>query len=216
MKTIQKLSTDLIAVLVVILFATLTRPVGAATATQRMSFRSIGAQDGYIWEETEDGEKGFKLNSDHPTLNVGDDNYDRQYRAIFSFNTSRLPDTAVITWARVRIQLRAMIGWAGYSSIVWEVKSPWFGSSAAFLPHDFQNVASAKLTGQGINVNQYDTKLFGADQFQYINLQGTTQLRLRFELDDNDDMSADYFIYYSGDATDPATRPLLMVEFNVP
>ena len=218
MKINQKLSICLIAGLVMILAVGLIRPVGAATATatQRMSFRSIGAQDGFIWESSEDNNKGYKLNSDHPTLNVGDDNIDRQYRAIFSFDTSQLPDTAVITWARIRVQLRKMVGWTGYSFVVWEVKSPYFGTSAGLMPHDFQNAASAKLTGQGINVNQYDTKLFGVDQFQYINLQGTTQIRMRYDLEDNDNMSGDYNIYYSGDAVSLATRPLLVVEFNIP
>ena len=84
MKINQKLSICLIAGLVMILAVGLIRPVGAATATatQRMSFRSIGAQDGFIWESSEDNNKGYKLNSDHPTLNVDDDNIDRQYRAI--------------------------------------------------------------------------------------------------------------------------------------
>jgi len=46
-------------------------------------------------------------------------------------------------------------------------------------------------------------------------LDGITQIRLRFQKDDNDDAGADYLKIYSGDA--PAvSRPQLIVEYYVP
>ena len=52
--------------------------------------------------------------------------------------------------------------------------------------------------------------------FAYINKTGVTQMRLAFQLDDNDDLSADYLTFYSGDAEDQALRPHLMVEYYIP
>ena len=42
-----------------------------------------------------------------------------------------------------------------------------------------------------------------APSYPLINLTGTTQFRLRFATDDNDDMGADYLSFYTGNA--PAT-----------
>ena len=186
--------------------------------TLRMGFRSVAAHDGYIWESAEDSGVGLRANSTDTIFRVGDDNRDRQYVGILSFNTSALPDNAIITWARVRIQQGdpAMIGWPGFGFEIFEVKSPYFGASPTLLPSDFQEAASAQLTGQGIHVNQYLTKLFGAGEFQYINLQGYTQIRVRLSVDDNDDMSADYRVLYTGNHPTPISRPTLMIEFQLP
>jgi hypothetical protein len=52
--------------------------------------------------------------------------------------------------------------------------------------------------------------------FQYINLIGTTQFRLRFEKDDDNDRVADYLSIYSGDDTDVTRRPVLSIQYYVP
>jgi hypothetical protein len=55
-----------------------------------------------------------------------------------------------------------------------------------------------------------------ASAFEYINLNGITQIRLRFQLDDDDDLTNDYLRFYSGDYEDLALRPRLVVEYYVP
>jgi len=185
---------------------------------ERMVFRSIDSQDGYIRESTEDSNVGLKTIKAGTIFRVGDDNHDRQYRAILSFNTALLPDTAVITWARLRIQRPdpCCVGWAGFGAVMFEIRSPYFGTSATLQPSDFQAPASAVLTGQGINVNEFETKLFGVDEFQYINVQGYTQIRFRLDVDDNDDMSADYVNYYSGGISSLRAKPTLSIEYHMP
>ena len=42
---------------------------------------------------------------------------------------------------------------------------------------------------------------------------GSTQLRVYFNLDDNDDLGTDYLGYYSGDNTTTANRPQLVVTY---
>ena len=51
--------------------------------------------------------------------------------------------------------------------------------------------------------------------YEWINLQGPTQMRLRFELDDNDDMSADFLSFYTGNAS-ADNRPELTILYYVP
>lgn len=218
MNAIRKPLVRSLAALVVLLAVTAFDFGIPSGDTLRMVFRSVAAQDGYIWESTEVSGVGLRVNSTGATFRVGDDNRDRQYVGILSFNTSALPDNAIITWARLRIQQGdpAMVGWPGFGYEIFEVKSPYFGASAALLPSDFQEAASAQLTGQGINVNQYLTKLFGANEFQYINVQGRTQIRVRLSVDDNDDLSADYRVLYTGNHPTPVSRPTLVIEFQLP
>jgi hypothetical protein len=51
-----------------------------------------------------------------------------------------------------------------------------------------------------------------ATSFQFINKAGTTQFRLRFALDDNDDLGADYMAFFSGNSI-LSERPELEVEY---
>ena len=105
-----------------------------------MGFRSFAAQDGYVWESTETSGVGLRVNKTDITFRVGDDNQDRQYFGILSFNASALPDNAIITWARIRIQQAdpTMVGWPGFGYDICEIKSPYFGSSVMLQPNDFR------------------------------------------------------------------------------
>ena len=48
-----------------------------------------------------------------------------------------------------------------------------------------------------------------------VNLHGVTQFRLRFERDDDNNKTADYIEFFSGNAED-ALRPNLVVEYDLP
>jgi hypothetical protein len=47
-------------------------------------------------------------------------------------------------------------------------------------------------------------------------LKGNTQFRLRFTKEDNDDNSADYMMFYSGNHPLVSERPELEVEYTLP
>jgi len=51
--------------------------------------------------------------------------------------------------------------------------------------------------------------------FPYINLTGVTHLRLRFQIDDNDDLGDDYIKFFSGNSAAKADRPQLLVEYYI-
>jgi hypothetical protein len=54
-----------------------------------------------------------------------------------------------------------------------------------------------------------------ARNYSLISLTGTTQLRLRFEVDDNDNLTADYLSFYTGNAAE-ADRPELIITYYLP
>ena len=46
-----------------------------------------------------------------------------------------------------------------------------------------------------------------------INRNGFTQLRVRFELDDDDNATVDYLGFYSGSHSDTSLHPMLEIEY---
>ncbi len=55
--------------------------------------------------------------------------------------------------------------------------------------------------------------LLDSSSYQFINLQGITQLRLAFQTDDNDDLGDDYLTFFSGDYAALSDRPYLIVQY---
>jgi len=188
---------------------------GDVLILNQAAFLSIAKQDGYIWESTETSNMGLRVNSSG-YLRVGDDNSDRQYRAILSFNTSSLPDTSVIISAMVRIKRANTMGdpWFGGPQKA-DIRKTFFGASAGLFPEDFQTVSSMNgvvvFSHIGFDVNHWIKSV----AFPYINNKGLTQFRLRFMQDDNDNMSADYYEFFSGDAQ-TSLRPQLIIYYYIP
>ena len=73
-------------------------------------------------------------------------------------------------------------------------------------------VQAASL-GNAVNNGDWSTGSLNAAGLAAINKTGTTQLRVYFNLDDNDDTGNDYIGYYSGDNTTAANRPQLVVTY---
>lgn len=172
---------------------------------------SNGTQDGYIWESTETSGVGLKADSIGSSLLVGDDNYDRQYRAILSFDTSTLSDTITIYSAVIALIPSSTQGVYFYwSPLLVDIRKSYFGSSIFLLPHDFQVVPSLSATSTVDLASNY--AWLNNAGLPYINLAGNTQFRLRFQQDDNDNMRADYIGFYSGN-TAAALRPQLVIYY---
>jgi len=83
---------------------------------------------------------------------------------------------------------------------------------------DFQSPSSRDAVGLIQNNPYYGWYWTWLDSsaFQYINVYGNTQVRLRFQRDDNDNGRNDYMKFYSGDYGSLADRPQLSVEYYVP
>ena len=155
------------------------------------------------------------------TFILGDNAGNRQYRSILHFNTASLPDNAVITRVVLKIRRHSLTGTDPFTThlkIAVDIRKGAFSNNAALQVTDFQ--AAASKNGIGLFANNptaagwYVTSLKPA-AYPFINLTGITQLRLRFQTDDDNDAVADIIKFHSGNST-AANRPMLVVEYYVP
>ena len=189
-------------------------------AMPQMSFlRSRAADDGWVLESGENSNAGGTLNNAATTFNLGDDAANKQYRAILSFDTSSLPDTAVILNVALMIRKQGLVGSDPFSSLGplhVDVRTGSFGGIPLQVT-DFQAAASKNVVGAipKAPVGGWNQKVWTGSVFSFINKTGVTQFRLHFKLDDNNNGMADYIKFYSGNASE-SYRPQLIVEFYVP
>jgi hypothetical protein len=184
-------------------------------------FRSQGAYDGFVVEYREFKNIGGRSIDTTKGFLLGDDRLDRQYRAILSFNTTTLPDNAVILYAMLKIKKYNHIGtdpFITHQPLRVSMSVPYFGNSISLEKSDFQAWPFPRAVGKfkSTPINNWYHAGVWKTAYPYFNLTGTTQFRLLFKLDDNDDMSADFVKFYSGDATYWSRRPMLVVKFYVP
>jgi len=191
--------------------------------TSTSTLKSVNSQDGWILESSEASNKGGLMNATSNLLYVGDDAQNNQYRSFLSFNTDGLPDAAVVTSVKLRIKVQGFIGGNMFTptktlgSLLMDIRQPYFGTNANLVVADFQSAPSRNAVGVVGNIPStgWRTVTLKNTAYPYINLTGTTQFRLRFQKDDNDDLGNDYLKIFSGDAP-AASRPQLIVEYYVP
>ncbi len=190
-----------------------------------VEFGSSAGNDGWVLESTETSGVGGSLNNTNTTLSVGDDASDRQYRSVLDFATSSLPDNAVIFAANLRIIQANVTGinpFTTHGLLKSDIRSGFFGSAATLQTVDFAAAAGA-LACDFEPVPEILEALGAAYRclvldaaFPSISRTGTTQFRLRFALDDNDNMSADTFNFYSGNFATPSQAPRLFIKYYIP
>ncbi|MBI5934961.1 MAG: PQQ-dependent sugar dehydrogenase [Chloroflexi bacterium] len=184
------------------------------------TYTSVGAHDGIILEVSENAGIGGSINATQLVLAVGDHQTDRQYRSILSFDTSTLPDDAQVTSVTLRIKRQKFIGddpFLTLNRLVADLGAPFFGSSADLEPVDFHSSrGSVAGTFNPTPVNSWYSLKFIFPSLTKLNRTGLTQLRLRFFLDDNDDLARDTLQFFSGDHLNASVRPVLIVEYFVP
>ena len=186
-----------------------------------LSLSSNASQDGWVLESSETSNTGGSLNSTAGTLVLGDDAANRQYRVILSFNTAVLPPTAHIQSAQLKIrQSGAPVGTNPFNVLgaLWaDIRKGVFGSSASLALTDFNATASATRVGSfnKTPVAGWYTDNLSAAGLARINLLGSTQFRLYFAKDDNNNHVADFMRFVSGSG--PASqRPLLVITYTLP
>lgn len=187
-----------------------------------VTFYSVAAQDGRLWEVGETTNVGGGGNSTDNTtaaLRVGDTNVDEQYKSLVSFDTSSIPDGATITSATLRLVRGTLSGTSPFSthgSCVADIVTGGFGGSTAFAFGDWQAAATATsvatLSNPAAN-GSASTGTLNAAGLGAINKTGTTQLRFTFTLDDNDDAGYDYIGFYAGENATTANKPQLTVTY---
>jgi hypothetical protein len=187
--------------------------------TTSSTFKSAGV-DGWVLEVAENGNTGGFINSADTTFRLGDDAADRQYRAILHFDTSSLPNTAIITSMTLKIKQQSVSGTNPFSSLgslYVDLRTPMFGSSVGLELADF-NFTAKKIKAGVFNanpVNSWYNARFNNGGNLNVNRTGATQLRLYFSVDDNNNNIADYIRFFSGNAA-AGDRPKLLIQYFVP
>ena len=183
-------------------------------------FRSAAGHDGWILESGENSNAGGSMNTTQTTFNIGDDAQDKQYRSIVSFDTSTLPDGAVITSVKIKLRKQGSAGtnpFTTHGNVIVDIMKGSFGGNNALQTGDFQATASKSNAGTMANsATPWFTANLNKTAFSFINKTGVTQFRLRFTTDDNDDTGADYLKFFSGNTTALANRPLLEIKYYIP
>ena len=91
-----------------------------------------------------------------------------------------------------------------------DVQNGGFSGSTTLQNADFQATATAVHAASLSNAasdGTWSTGTLNAAGLAAVNKTGTTQLRVYFNLDDNDDTNSDYLGYYSGENGTAANRP---------
>ncbi|MDX1999085.1 MAG: pre-peptidase C-terminal domain-containing protein [Thermoanaerobaculia bacterium] len=202
--------------------ATLTGSYTAPGGSVTVTFYSIGAEDGRIWESGETtgvGAAGNSTDNNTTAIRVGDTNVDEQYRSIVSFDTSSIPDTATITAATIRLVRASLSGtspFTTHTSCVADISTGGFGGNAAFAVTDFEAAATAAnvatLSAPASN-GSASTGTLSATGRGAISKTAKTQFRLYCTLDDNDDLGFDYVAFYPGENATNANKPQLTVTY---
>jgi fibronectin type 3 domain-containing protein len=185
-----------------------------------VTLTSVAAQDGWVLESGENTNAGGSIDATTTSaLRAGDDNKDKQYKAVVSFDTSSIPDGATILSATLRLLRGTVSGTNPFTThgTCWvDVQTGGLSGSTALQTGDFQATATAVQAASLSNAasnGTWSTGSLNAAGLAAIDKTGTTQLRVYFNLDDNDDTGNDYIGYDSGDNTTSANRPQLVVTY---
>ena len=194
----------------------------ATEVRKTAKFNSRGIYDGWILESTETSDLGGTMDSGAITSYLGDNASNQQYRTILHFNTSALPDNAVITKVVLKIKKQSLVGadpFTTHLKVAVDIRKGAFSNTTELQLTDFQADSDKNTVGLIANNPEaggwYFTNI-NATGFPFINLTGITQFRLRFQKDDNNDLNADFMKFYSGNVTTAADRPVLVIEYYVP
>jgi hypothetical protein len=194
----------------------------------RTGFACSRMDDGWVLESAETSGQGGSIQTTGLTFNLGDDAENKQYRALLSFDTSGIPQGAVINKVTLKIKRFGLVGtnpFFTHGNLEVDIQSPYFGSSVMLEPGDFGAPGATPLPAATIYQSTHTADWwywtdFSADAFPYINRTGTTQFRLKFLKDDNDDLGADYlrFFRYAAGAYKKyyAYKPALVIEYSLP
>ncbi len=201
-----------------------TTPTAAAALPTEATFTSLSAEDGQVLESAAGSNVGGSFVATGNTNPLGDTAGNQRSRLIFSFDTSSLPDNAVVVEAQLRFTRTGITGsdpWTfggplatggyGYADI-----SSQFGTSIALEAADWQAAAAANKVAKFIVA--YSNGLSVMDLLNtaglgLINLTGRTQFRVYTEPGTDNDNSQDTISVASGSNGTAAYRPQLRVRY---
>lgn len=169
---------------------------------------SAGATSGYVKANASGGSVEVGAQAGY-ALGTGWDG--KNNRSVLAFDTSAIPDNAVIERAYLVVTRASGAGtpWAGGNTLVVDARAGCFGAACGVAVDDYASAASA--SGVAV-VPQFSSGSatsadFDAGGRAAINLAGTTELRLRFAAHP----ASGSYLFLSG-----TTAPVLHVEYSLP
>lgn len=193
-----------------------------------MTFVSIGTQDGHILESSRDSNTGGSVDTTSGTFRIGDDAQARAYRGFLSFDTSSLPDDAIIVEATVGIvrvgnitgQIPIGVADSQWGDILLDYAIPSFGAGTQLTPADWESVPTragvSKFAWPAYSPDMTIYSRLESGDLDLINKTGSTQVRIRYQNDDDGDAVADYVSYGTGSNSTASRRPTLRVKYHLP
>lgn len=195
---------------------------GCFVTTTTTTFTSVAAEDGYVLESGELTGVGGTANATDSTtsgIRAGDDRKNKQYVSILSFDTSPIPDGAVLQSVTLRLRRGTVVGTSPFTthgSLTAAVRNGGFNGNVALETADFQ--AAATVSGvctlsNAANNGDWSECTFNPAGLAALNKTGKTQIRIAFTTDDDNDSRDDYIGYYSANNSTPANYPQLVVVY---
>lgn len=176
---------------------------------------STATEDGWVLETSETSNTGGTLDATSNSLRLGDDDSNRQYRTVLSFDTSLVPDNAFVKLVVLKIRQNGMpMGgnpFATLGKLLVDIHQGPLGGDPTLTSGDFKASASAKKVGEfnaTPNAGWYTVTL-NQEGLDNINKTGMTHLRLYFNLDDNNNNAADTMRFLSGNSA--IDKPWIMI-----
>jgi hypothetical protein len=186
-----------------------------------VSFISTATYDGGIIESARGNGKGGTMNSTAINFPLGDDSRNRQFRLILSFNTGSLPDTAIIQSVALKIkQNGSPVGINPFTvlgALYADIRKGYFGTSPVLELADFNAPATATRIGSfgSTPISGWYSASLNATGKSDINKANLTQLRIYFATPTNNNNSANYAVFFSGNAA-VGNQPLLIITYSLP
>jgi hypothetical protein len=185
------------------------------------TFLSVAELDGWV----EEGARNIgKMDANRIILRLGDTENNSQYRSFLSFNTSGMDTNAILIRVAVRIRRFDTKGVDPFTwpdnRLVADIRYGFFGMSRDLEPVDFSapasksNIGTFQIVPAPNPLNWYVLYLNPAD-FQYVNMDGLTQFRLRFTIKTRNQNIEDWVRFAAGNNF-AKRRPTLILYYYVP
>ena len=184
-------------------------------ASAEVSLLAVAEEDGSIRELGQRANKGGRKSVHGSALTVGDDGRNRASRAILSFDTTSIPESATLTGARIHLTQVSQWGhlpWATHGPCAVFLLPEGAGTSSELDSEDWS--ASGIFAGW-VPPPAWDGAQVAIslepEALSAIRRDENTQFIVRFIQQDDGDQHTDQVRFASGDHPLPAWRPQLVV-----
>lgn len=196
-----------------------TLPPVPTPSTREMSFSSIAAEDGFVGQEL--GVGGLAI-SEGESIQVGDDVSDgRQFKGFLSFDTSPIPDDAIIKSVELRLRRSGSAGTPNNLGQIHVDIAParGFSNDLALESDDFSAAAAivnVSVLSETSSNGAWSMGFLSEASASAVNRKDTTQFRIYFTLPTDDNGDRDWLNFSSGDHPTALYQPQLVVTYELP